>query len=183
MRRVWIVCIVAALPLTFVCSSAISSSYALASSEGHAFRPMVSDVPELGPDRGGTAITITGNGFVQGDSVVIGQGHGAGAGAIAATEVSVVSSTQVTATTGGGARPGPWNLWVIAPDGSTSHAVSGDTFTYIATATNSLVVTKLGSSTGDYAEANTMGPWLQHVVYDGSYGIFAVYPHNPDQRG
>ena len=187
MRRMWIVCIVVALPPAIVCSSATSSSFALASSEGNALRPMVSAVsPNSGPSGGGTPITITGSGFVQGDTVVIGQGHGAGAGAIAATEVSVVSSTQIAATTGGGAEPGTWHLWVIPPDGSASQAVSGDTFTYTATATNSLTVTKLGSSTGDYAEANTMGPWLQHVVYDGSYGIFAVYhttQNNEDDPG
>src|SRR5689334_16296480 len=64
--------------------------------------------PNSGPTGGGAAITITGSGFVTGDRVVIGQGNGAGAGAIAATGVSVVDSTQITATTGGGAKPGVW---------------------------------------------------------------------------
>jgi hypothetical protein len=174
MRRIGIVYIVVALPLTIVCSVTFSD-YALASSVGQAPGPMVSNVsPNSGPTSGGTPITITGNGFVQGDTVVIGQGHGAAADAIAATDVSVVGSTELTATTGGGAQPGTWNLWVIAPNGLTSHAVSGDAFTYTATATDALVVTKLGTSTGDYAQADTFGPWLQHVVFDGSYGIFAV---------
>ena len=44
-----------------------------------------------------------------------------------------------------------------------------------STARNSLVVTKLGSATGDASFYNTFGPWDQHVVYDGAYGIFAVY--------
>ena len=62
---------------------------------------------EHGPTTGGTAITITGTGFVSGATVVVGQGNGAGTGAIAATNVKVVSSTQITAVTGGGPRPAP----------------------------------------------------------------------------
>ena len=96
-------------------------------------QPVVTSVsPNSGPIGGGTPITITGSGFVAGDRVVIGQGNGPGAGAIAATRVSVVSSTQITAATGGGARPGTWNLFVIAPNGTASKAVSGDRFTYTA---------------------------------------------------
>jgi hypothetical protein len=95
--------------------------------------PVVSTVaPNAGPIAGGTAITVTGSGFAPGDTVVIGQGNGAGAGAIGATRVSVLSPTQVTASTGGGARAGTWNLFVIAPNGTTSQAVSGDQFTYTA---------------------------------------------------
>jgi chitinase len=111
--------------------------------------PVVTGVsPKSGPISGGTRITITGTGFARGDTVVIGQGNGPGAGAIAATTVSVVSSTQITATTGGGARPGTWNLFVIAPNGTASRAVSGDQFTYIATAAGVSTVTHNSGSTG-----------------------------------
>jgi hypothetical protein len=82
--------------------------------------------PNSGPTSGGTAITITGTGFVTGATVKIGQGNGAGAGAIAATNVVVVSSTQITAVTGGGAKVGTFSLFVITSAG-TSAANSGDT--------------------------------------------------------
>jgi hypothetical protein len=80
---------------------------------------------------GGTPITITGSAFVSGATVVIGQGQGAGTGAIAATNVVVISSTEITATTGGGANAGTFGLFVINPDGGTSAGNGfGDLFTY-----------------------------------------------------
>jgi len=92
--------------------------------------PIVSAVsPKSGPTSGGTAITITGTGFVPGATVVIGQGNGAGTGAIAATNVTVVSSTKITAVTGGGAQVGTWNLFVLT-SGGTSAANPGDHFNY-----------------------------------------------------
>ncbi len=184
MRRIWIGSVVAAVPLAIVCSGAMCDSYALASRMGHTVRSIVppatpaarrlpaqghprcrltggfQGVTELGPGRGWYADhdhrqrvrrRVT--------RLVIGQGNGPDATAIAATEVSVVSSTQITATTGGGAQPGTWNLWVIPPNGIASEAVTGATFTYTATATNSLVVTKLGSSTGTGEDP---GPHLAH---------------------
>ena len=95
----------------------------------YAAPPTVSKVsPNSGPKTGGTPITITGTGFVPGATVVIGQGNGT-TGAIAATKVTVDSSTKITATTGGGAKPGTWNLFVTTP-GGTSAANSGGKFTY-----------------------------------------------------
>jgi hypothetical protein len=44
---------------------------------------------------------VVGTGFVSGASVEIGQGNGAGPSAIVATNVVVVSGTEITATTGG----------------------------------------------------------------------------------
>jgi hypothetical protein len=85
--------------------------------------------PKSGPITGGTAITITGTGFVAGATVVIGQGNGSGTGAIAATNVKVVSSTEITAVTGGGAKAGTWSLFVTT-SGGTSTANVGDNFTY-----------------------------------------------------
>jgi hypothetical protein len=81
--------------------------------------PTVSAVsPNTGKTTGGTAITITGTGFVTGATVVIGQGNGAGSGAIAATNVKVVSPTQITAVTGGGAKAGTWSLFVTTTGGT-----------------------------------------------------------------
>jgi hypothetical protein len=85
--------------------------------------------PAQGPVNGGTTITLTGTGFVPGAAVVIAQGHGAGTGAIAATSVTVVSATQITAVTGGGATTGTRYVFVLTP-GGTSAATAGATFTY-----------------------------------------------------
>ena len=85
--------------------------------------------PNSGPIAGGTPITINGTGFIPGARVVIGQGSGSGPTAIAATSVDVVSSTEITATTGGGAKAGTWSLFVIT-SGGTSAGNSADDFTY-----------------------------------------------------
>jgi hypothetical protein len=61
--------------------------------------------------------------------VVIGQGHGAGTGAIAATNVTVVSPTEITAVTGGPATGGTWNVFVTS-GGLTTAPNGGDQFTY-----------------------------------------------------
>ena len=93
-------------------------------------RPAVTKVsPNSGPAAGGTPITITGTGFVTGATVEIGQGSGAGPTAIAATKVTVVSPTEITAVTGGGAKAGTWSLFVIT-SGGTSVGNSGDDYTY-----------------------------------------------------
>ena len=60
---------------------------------------------------------------------MIGQGLGAVIGAIAATGVSVDSPTQITATTGGPAKPGAFSLFVIAPDGTVFQAPGRFTYT------------------------------------------------------
>jgi hypothetical protein len=92
--------------------------------------PTVTSIsPSSGPTTGGTAITVTGTGFVAGATVVIGQGSGSVTGAIAATNVKVVSPTEITAVTGGGAKVGTWSLFVIT-SGGTSAGNVGDDFTY-----------------------------------------------------
>jgi hypothetical protein len=92
--------------------------------------PTVSSVsPTSGSVNGGTPIRITGTGFVAGAKVEIGQGSGAGPTAIPATEVVVVSSTEITAITGGSAKAGAWNLLVI-DSGGTSPEHTGDDSTY-----------------------------------------------------
>ena len=91
--------------------------------------PTVSKVsPNTGPTSGGTAITITGTGFLAGAKVVIGQLNGPAEG-IAATNVVVVSSTEITATTGGGAKAGTFSLFVTT-SGGTSAGNAGADFTY-----------------------------------------------------
>ena len=92
--------------------------------------PTVSSVsPASGTVNGGTPIRITGTNFVAGATVEIGQGSGAGPTAIPASKVVVVSATEITATTGGPAKPGTFNLFVI-DSGATSLANTGDDYTY-----------------------------------------------------
>jgi hypothetical protein len=92
--------------------------------------PTVSEVsPNTGPTTGGTAITITGTGFVSGATVVIGQGSGSVTGVIPATSVVVVSSTEITAVTGSGAKAGTWSLFVHTT-GGTSAGNAGADFVY-----------------------------------------------------
>ena len=68
----------------------------------YTIRPTASAVtPGSGPVSGNTAIRITGTGFVAGAKVQVGQGSGPGSSAISATQVHVVSPTQITAHTGG----------------------------------------------------------------------------------
>jgi IPT/TIG domain len=93
-------------------------------------RPAVSSVrPDAGPVSGGQSITVSGTGFVKGASVEIGQGKGAGPTAIVARDIVVVSGTEITATTGGKARAGTWNLFVIS-SGETSRSSSDDHYRY-----------------------------------------------------
>jgi hypothetical protein len=92
--------------------------------------PTVTKVsPDTGPTSGGTAITITGTGFISGATVVIGQGSGSVTGAIAATSVKVVSSTEITAVTGGGAKAGTWATFVKTSGGTSAGNAASD-FTY-----------------------------------------------------
>jgi hypothetical protein len=85
--------------------------------------------PASGPVSGGTPIRITGTNFVPGATVEIAQGDGTGPAAIAASEVVVVSPTEITAVTGGGAKAGTWRLVVIDSRG-TSPSSAGDDYRY-----------------------------------------------------
>jgi hypothetical protein len=116
----------------FVTTSAGTSAATSGASFTYTPIPTVSKIsPNNGPTTGGTPITITGTGFVSGATVVIGQGAGAGAGAIPATDVVVVSSSEITAVTGGGARAGKFGLFVTNADGGQSPGNGfGDLFTY-----------------------------------------------------
>jgi len=87
--------------------------------------------PNSGPVIGGTAITITGTGFTSPVSVVIGQGAGATDGAARAINVDVVSSTEITATTGAASKDGTWGLFVLTSGGSAS-----SNYTYAPTITS-----------------------------------------------
>jgi subtilase family serine protease len=98
-------------------------------------RPTVTGVtPNSGPTTGGTKVTISGTNFLANATVAISQGPGL-AGAIPATNVTVVSPTEITATTGGGAKAGTFHLYVTTSVG-TSAAGKAAAFTYTAAATS-----------------------------------------------
>jgi hypothetical protein len=75
--------------------------------------------PGSGPSTGGTLVTITGTGFVNGSQVKV--------GGVAATSVTYVSATQLTAVTGAHAA-GPVNVDVTNPDGSAGTLTGGYTY-------------------------------------------------------
>ena len=95
----------------------------------YAASPAVTGVsPTAGPVAGGTAITITGTGFTVGAPTTVtltGIGN--------ATNVTVVSTTSITATTPADGNPngGTVDLTVTTP-GGTSPIVAGDHYTYDA---------------------------------------------------
>jgi len=75
--------------------------------------------PASGPTGGGTAVTLTGTGFLAGATIVF--------GSAAATAVTVVSPTQITATTPAGSA-GAVNVVVTNPNGLSGTLTSGFTF-------------------------------------------------------
>jgi len=92
------------------------------------YTPAVSGVsPDTGPVTGDTDVTINGVGFTDATAVNF--------GTTAATNVTFVSATQITATSPAGA--GTVDVTVTTP-GGTSPTSSADQFTYTAAATNSL---------------------------------------------
>ncbi len=76
--------------------------------------------PASGSANGGTAVTITGTGFLSGASVKL--------GTTAATDVTVGSSTSITATTGAHAA-GAVSVVVTNPDGQSGSLANGYSYT------------------------------------------------------
>ncbi len=93
--------------------------------------------PSSGPNTGGTFITITGSEFASGATVTI--------GGTVATNVVVVSSTEITATTPAGTT-GPANVVETNPDSGT--VTDTDAFTYISVPTIAGVSPSSGPNTG-----------------------------------
>ena len=103
--------------------------------------PVTGVTPSTGSTLGGTAVTINGNGFLAGATVMFGSSP--------ATNVVVVSSTQITATTPAGAL-GPVTVTVTnpgAPTGSLANA-----FTYVIVPT----VTAVAPNNGPIAGGTTV---------------------------
>ena len=89
---------------------------------GSAAGPTITNIsPNSGSVNGGTPVVITGTGFASGATVAI--------GGAAATNVTVDSATQITATTGASGTPGTVN--VVVTVGGESATLTGG-FTYSA---------------------------------------------------
>jgi hypothetical protein len=102
--------------------------------------PTVTSVsPNNGPIAGGTAVTITGTNFAAGATVTF--------GSTAATNVVVVSGTQITATTPAGSA-GAVTVTVAV---SGQNASLANAFTYVVPATVSSVSPSSGSTVGGTA--------------------------------
>jgi hypothetical protein len=103
--------------------------------------PTISSVtPNNGPASGGTAVTIAGTKFISGATVSF--------GGVAASNVVIVSATQITATTPAHAG-GAVNVVVTNPDTQTATLPGG--FTYRGTPTVSVVTPNNGALTGGTA--------------------------------
>jgi hypothetical protein len=88
--------------------------------------PTVASVaPSSGPLAGGTAVTVTGAHFLAGATVRF--------GGVTAREITVVSATQLTATTPAAAAAGTVDVVVVNPNGRL--ATLSQAFTYAAAAT------------------------------------------------
>jgi len=95
--------------------------------------------PTSGSSIGGTSVTITGTGFQAGATVRF--------SGVAATAVTVVNATTITATTPAVA-PGAVSVQVINADSQSSTLVNGYTFTPLATPTLSTVSPAAGTTGG-----------------------------------
>ncbi|MHB8877881.1 MAG: beta strand repeat-containing protein [Myxococcaceae bacterium] len=109
-------------------------------SSGYTYRaaPVVSSVaPVFGPAGGGTAVTITGTGFLSGASVTI--------GGTAATGLTIVSDTSITATSPAG-TVGPADVKVTNADGQFGTLVGG--FEYMPSPTVTAISPAAGREGG-----------------------------------
>ncbi len=105
--------------IAFLAGNNITRVYTITATVS-ALPPTVTNIsPSSGPIAGGTAVTITGTNFVAGATVTI--------GGVAATNVTVVSATQITATTPPRAA-GSVDVRVQNPDGQFGTRAGG--FTY-----------------------------------------------------
>ncbi|WP_308492505.1 IPT/TIG domain-containing protein [Microbacterium terrisoli] len=98
--------------------------------------PTIADLsPDQGPTAGGTTVTITGTGFTGATAVDF--------GGVAAGSFTVVSDTQITATTPAHAA-GPVDVTVTAPGGTSGPG----TFTFVAPPAISTIVPDQGPTAG-----------------------------------
>jgi len=113
----------------------------MASGFTYAAAPTITSVsPTSGVTAGGTAITLTGTGFVAGCTLKINN--------VACTSVVRVSSTSVTAVTPAGTAGAARDLVLTNPDAQTGTLTAGFTYTSATAPTISTVVPGTGSQLG-----------------------------------
>jgi outer membrane protein assembly factor BamB len=95
---------------------------------------VTSVVPNAGPAKGGTSVTITGSGFTPARGVKF--------GGTAASSFNVISDTEIVATSPAGT--GKVNVTVSSPGGTSAH-VAGDIFVYGTSVSLSLSPTSIPS--------------------------------------
>ena len=136
---------------------------------GAAAAPTVTSItPDNGPDAGGTAVTIAGSGFSPGAVVSI--------GGVSATGVSVVSSTQITATTAAG-NPGSADVTVTNLDGQTGALGGGYTYTAPPEGSSPPSVSSVVANTGPIAGGTAVtvsGSGFQQGAVVSFGGAFAT---------
>lgn len=142
--------------------------------------PTVTTVtPALGPSVGGTGITLTGTGFVAGATVTV--------GGAAATGVTVVSATSITATTPAGTAGS--TAVIIVTNADTQSATLSGTFTFqypaptvtgVAPATGSSAgatgVTITGTNFRAGATVSVGGTPATSIIVTGATSIVATTP-------
>ena len=101
--------------------------------------------PTSGPTSGGTVITLQGNNFASGATVRV--------GGTAATGVTLISSTQLRATTPARAA-GRRSVQVTNPNGQSATAPGG--FTYTSSSSNGPTITSVSPSSGPVAGGTTI---------------------------
>jgi hypothetical protein len=156
-------------------------SVSLANAFTYVAPPTVTSVsPSSGPTAGGTAITVTGTGFIAGATVRV--------GGTSATAVSVVSATSITAVTPAGSAGGP-SVQVTNPDGQSgtraaaftyTAATPGPTLTGVSPSSGPIAggtaVTLTGSNFTSGATVTIGGASATSVVFVSATSITAVTP-------
>lgn len=123
--------------------------------------------PNEGPMEGGTDVTITGNGFVEGAVVLI--------GGKSASEVQVISSTTIKAKTPSADESGYVDVQVVNPDGGTGTLEDG--FYYKAPRTVPEAPTGFRATAYDATTIKLTWNPSEHANY---YEIFASFSSKDD---
>jgi hypothetical protein len=138
----------------FHCTTQTSTvpSACLQLASGFTPRPRVTGISAIqGPATGGTAVTISGDGFTAATNVYFGT-PGSPSGAIPAASVTVNSDTSITAVAPAdtsGISPDSLDVTVVSP-GGTSFTSAGDQFTFYMQPTVTRVSSNRGPIGGGY---------------------------------
>ena len=144
---------------------------------GFRYNPGVTAIsPDNGPVSGGTNITITGSGFVNGAAVKINN--------VSAANVTWNSATQITATTPAGSSGGAQNFTLTNPDGGYSLVTGGFRYNPVVAAVSpvngqgsggtGITITGSGFLSGATVKIN--GVSASNVIWNSATQITATTP-------